>query len=239
MYCHLATGPCCGKSSFISCIDSKAKVSTCGSVSQFPTRTAVTHMWKVGVGKNFTPFEYVSVIFGLCEFSNNGFPTALLGETDILTGQVLCPRSPPDSLASFTNVRVSKEEWIVEGVCAYVPQAAWLRNASIKGDFDSEPGIPRSNLSVLQIIFFSTFPMMKSGTSRLWRCVEFLWRMVRRLKWPFLGLRACERSWNSWGRRWIRDRRAWSKSSIPPTSYCCAQTIPRSIFLVARKHEVH
>ncbi|KIM46655.1 hypothetical protein M413DRAFT_440257 [Hebeloma cylindrosporum] len=56
----------------------------------------------------------------------------LLGEADILTGQVLCPRSPPDSLASFTNVKVSKEEWIVDGVCAYVPQAAWLRNASIK-----------------------------------------------------------------------------------------------------------
>jgi hypothetical protein len=97
-----------------------------------------------------------------------------LGEADILSGQVLCPRSPPDSLASFANVRVSKEEWVVDGVCAYVPQAAWLRNASIKGDFDSETGTPRSNLFVLQITFFSTFLMTKSGTSKLWRYVGVL-----------------------------------------------------------------
>ncbi|KAG0704981.1 multidrug resistance-associated ABC transporter [Suillus ampliporus] len=57
---------------------------------------------------------------------------ALLGEADILTGQVICPRSPPDALASFADQKVIKEEWIVPGVCAYVPQAAWLRNASIK-----------------------------------------------------------------------------------------------------------
>ncbi|EKM77362.1 hypothetical protein AGABI1DRAFT_130448 [Agaricus bisporus var. burnettii JB137-S8] len=58
---------------------------------------------------------------------------ALLGESDILAGQLLCPRSPPDSLASFaTHNSVSKEEWVVQGATAYVPQAAWLRNASIK-----------------------------------------------------------------------------------------------------------
>ncbi|KAF9234929.1 hypothetical protein BU15DRAFT_78554 [Melanogaster broomeanus] len=44
---------------------------------------------------------------------------ALLGEADILAGQLICPRSPPDVLA-------------IKGVCAYVPQSAWLRNASIK-----------------------------------------------------------------------------------------------------------
>ncbi|KAL4260343.1 ATP-binding cassette transporter C [Pleurotus pulmonarius] len=56
----------------------------------------------------------------------------LLGEADILTGQVLCPRSPPDALASYAGKSIPKEDWVVEGVCAYVPQAAWLRNASIK-----------------------------------------------------------------------------------------------------------
>ncbi|KJA25547.1 hypothetical protein HYPSUDRAFT_37542 [Hypholoma sublateritium FD-334 SS-4] len=56
----------------------------------------------------------------------------LLGEADILTGQVLCPRSPSDSLAFFASVNVSQKDWIIDGVCAYVPQAAWLRNASIK-----------------------------------------------------------------------------------------------------------
>ncbi|KAH7925973.1 P-loop containing nucleoside triphosphate hydrolase protein [Leucogyrophana mollusca] len=57
---------------------------------------------------------------------------ALLGEADVLTGQVICPRSPPDALASFVKMKASQEDWIVPGVCAYVPQAAWLRNASIK-----------------------------------------------------------------------------------------------------------
>ncbi|KAF9531155.1 multidrug resistance-associated ABC transporter [Crepidotus variabilis] len=57
---------------------------------------------------------------------------ALLGEADVLAGQILCPRSPPDSLATYAATIISKEDWIVDGACAYVPQAAWLRNASIK-----------------------------------------------------------------------------------------------------------
>ncbi|KAF8438137.1 hypothetical protein L210DRAFT_968152 [Boletus edulis BED1] len=57
---------------------------------------------------------------------------ALLGEADVLAGQVLCPRSPPDVLAGFSEEMASPEEWVVRGVCAYVPQTAWLRNASIK-----------------------------------------------------------------------------------------------------------
>lgn len=48
--------------------------------------------------------------------------SALLGEADVLAGQLLSPRSPPDSLASFAGIRVSKEQWIVKGICAYVPQ---------------------------------------------------------------------------------------------------------------------
>ena len=79
--------------------------------------------------------------------------TALLGEADFLTGQVLCPQTPPDAIASFTGIVPSPDEWVIDGVCAYVPQvgiafqslirwsythyssqSAWLRNASIKGD---------------------------------------------------------------------------------------------------------
>ncbi|KAH9174901.1 ATP-binding cassette transporter [Lactarius sanguifluus] len=57
---------------------------------------------------------------------------ALLGEADLLTGQMLCPQTPPDAIASFVGVVPSPDEWVVDGVCAYVPQSAWLRNASIK-----------------------------------------------------------------------------------------------------------
>lgn len=58
---------------------------------------------------------------------------SLLGEADILAGQVLCPRSPPDSLGDVPDADTIRKYWIVEGSCAYVPQSAWLRNASIKG----------------------------------------------------------------------------------------------------------
>lgn len=51
---------------------------------------------------------------------------ALLGEADTLAGQVLCPRSPPDALASFAEAQISEENWIVQGICAYVPQVSQL-----------------------------------------------------------------------------------------------------------------
>ena len=47
---------------------------------------------------------------------------ALLGEADMLTGQVSCPRTPQDAIAAFAKESPSDEEWVVEGVCAYVPQ---------------------------------------------------------------------------------------------------------------------
>lgn len=66
---------------------------------------------------------------------------AFLGECDLLAGQVICPRSPPDAVASFPS-SIKPEEWVVQGLCAYVPQAAWLRNASIKG-VNSEVSVNR------------------------------------------------------------------------------------------------
>ena len=49
-----------------------------------------------------------------------------MGEADVLAGQVLCPQSPPDFLATFSSRRVFKEDWVVSGVCAYVPQVLVL-----------------------------------------------------------------------------------------------------------------
>ena len=46
---------------------------------------------------------------------------ALLGEADVLAGQVLCPRSAPDSYLSLSEVDVT-EPWVMDGICAYVPQ---------------------------------------------------------------------------------------------------------------------
>jgi hypothetical protein len=58
---------------------------------------------------------------------------ALLGEADLLAGQLICPRSPPDTIAAFAELKsIPEDEWVVPGVCAYVPQTAWLQNASIR-----------------------------------------------------------------------------------------------------------
>ncbi|QRW05470.1 ABC transporter [Ceratobasidium sp. AG-Ba] len=70
---------------------------------------------------------------------------ALLGEADVLAGQLLAPRSPPDALAALSQQRnLNSSNWIVKGICAYVPQSAWLQNDSIKNNilfglpFDAE-----------------------------------------------------------------------------------------------------
>lgn len=59
--------------------------------------------------------------------------SGLLGEADLLSGGLVCPRSPPDALAAFAELSfIPEDEWVVPGICAYVPQTAWLLNASIK-----------------------------------------------------------------------------------------------------------
>jgi hypothetical protein len=78
---------------------------------------------KLGSGKTLLLLGVFPCVDHLCLLiPSSDSPTALLGEVDLLTGQVICPRSPPDSLASFAGVRVPKEKWIVQGICAYVPQ---------------------------------------------------------------------------------------------------------------------
>ncbi len=105
------------------------------STSQTSSSTASTPRQKfllVDLTINF-PLGELSFVCGKLGSGKTLLLLALLGEADVLTGQVVCPRSPPDSVASFISVKPSKEDWVVEGLCAYVPQAAWLRNATIKG----------------------------------------------------------------------------------------------------------
>ncbi|KAK0452263.1 P-loop containing nucleoside triphosphate hydrolase protein [Armillaria borealis] len=96
----------------------------------------------VDLSLRFPPGE-LSLICGKLGSGKTLLLHALLGEADILAGQMLCPRSPPDAIASFKTI-LPREEWVIQGICAYVPQAAWLRNASIKDNilfnlpFDAE-----------------------------------------------------------------------------------------------------
>ncbi|PPQ81930.1 hypothetical protein CVT25_013778 [Psilocybe cyanescens] len=108
----------------------------------------------VDLSLNFPQGE-ISLICGKLGSGKSLLLLALLGEADILTGQVLCPQSPPDSLASFSNVRVSGEAWIVDGICAYVPQATWLRNASIKGRYSDKKIVAVCLRFVIENILFN------------------------------------------------------------------------------------
>ena len=62
---------------------------------------------------------------------------AMLGEADLLAGQVISPSSPPDALARLMNPLEDGESWVIPNMCAYVPQATWLQNATIKRIFCS------------------------------------------------------------------------------------------------------
>ena len=77
---------------------------------------------KLGSGKTLLLLGKSLSLFDVCILILFFFLTALLGEADVLAGQVICPRSLPDSLATFSGSRVCKEDWVVSGVCAYVPQ---------------------------------------------------------------------------------------------------------------------
>jgi ABC-type transport system involved in cytochrome bd biosynthesis fused ATPase/permease subunit len=55
----------------------------------------------------------------------------LLGEADLLTGAFECPRSRPDTM-SHIGTAIADEDWILPGMVGYVPQQAWLQNASIR-----------------------------------------------------------------------------------------------------------
>ncbi|KAF8507555.1 multidrug resistance-associated ABC transporter [Gautieria morchelliformis] len=78
------------------------------------------------------PVGEMSLICGRLGSGKTLLLYSLLGEADLLSGQVRCPRSPPDAIASFTGHIPPPEDWVIPGLCAYVPQASWLRNASIR-----------------------------------------------------------------------------------------------------------
>jgi hypothetical protein len=112
-----------------------------------------------------------------------------------LAGQVLCPRSPPNSLAMFTDVLAPRDKWVVNGICAYVPQVRhfdfrplvmhrWRFNRSLgsvmllsKVPFHALYALPADSMfETAQTIFFSLCLTMKSDTRRRWR-----WYLVIRL----------------------------------------------------------
>ncbi|GAA6040411.1 hypothetical protein NBRC10512_001368 [Rhodotorula toruloides] len=62
---------------------------------------------------------------------------ALLGEVDVLSGSVHCPRSPPSAIALPSldwDAYLTEENWIAPSHTAFVPQQAWLMNDSVRNN---------------------------------------------------------------------------------------------------------
>ncbi|KAJ7610419.1 multidrug resistance-associated ABC transporter [Roridomyces roridus] len=116
---------------FQSCTVTWPRAASAGSASASASSTPRQKFVLIDLTLKFPPGE-LSLICGALGSGKTLLLLALLGEADVLSGQMMCPRSPPNSLASFAGVLASKEEWVVQGMTAYVPQTAWLRNASIK-----------------------------------------------------------------------------------------------------------
>jgi ABC-type multidrug transport system fused ATPase/permease subunit len=57
---------------------------------------------------------------------------ALLGEAELLDGEILCPRSPLNAIPLLgVKEQTIHNSWL-QPYCAYVPQSAWLQNASVR-----------------------------------------------------------------------------------------------------------
>jgi ABC-type multidrug transport system fused ATPase/permease subunit len=78
------------------------------------------------------PKGQLSLICGRLGSGKSLMLNGLLGEADLVAGQMSCPRSSPDLMASFEKGKILQENWVIPGMVAYVPQQAWLQNASIK-----------------------------------------------------------------------------------------------------------
>ena len=109
--------------------------SSVGTTEGLPRSTAPTP-------KNAFTLADVSVRFPQGEFSlicgrlgsgKSLLLAGLLGEADLLAGAMKCPRSAPDAMLHLdTDKSVLASEWLIPSMVAYVPQQAWLQNASIK-----------------------------------------------------------------------------------------------------------
>ncbi|KAK3393601.1 P-loop containing nucleoside triphosphate hydrolase protein [Podospora didyma] len=76
------------------------------------------------------PRGELSVISGKTGTGKSLMLSAVIGEVDLLEGQLFVPRAP--SLADRHDAKANKGNWIIPGAIAYVAQIPWIENASIK-----------------------------------------------------------------------------------------------------------
>lgn len=96
------------------------------------------------------PRGELSLICGRLGSGKSLLLLGLLGEADLLSGTMSCPRSSPDLMAGFPD-EVSDKDWLIPDMVGYVPQQAWLQNASIRDNIIfSSPWNPTRYQAVLE-----------------------------------------------------------------------------------------
>jgi len=71
-----------------------------------------------------------SVIHGKTGTGKSLLLAAIIGEAQILKGDVQVPRAPPMHMRG--NENASLEDWTIPSAVAYVGQVPWIENSSIK-----------------------------------------------------------------------------------------------------------
>ncbi|CAD6893903.1 unnamed protein product [Tilletia controversa] len=84
------------------------------------------------VSVQFTPRQ-LNLICGKLGSGKSLMLQGLLGEADLLAGSLKCPRSIPNAVEQSGDPRIyARGEWISPSLTAYVPQSAFLTNASLR-----------------------------------------------------------------------------------------------------------
>ena len=76
------------------------------------------------------PDKQLSVISGKTGSGKSLFLAAILGEADLLEGQVKVPQAP--SSEERFDYKANKSDWIIDSAVAFVAQIPWIENATIK-----------------------------------------------------------------------------------------------------------
>ncbi|GAA6061872.1 hypothetical protein JCM10212_000513 [Sporobolomyces blumeae] len=109
--------------------------STSGTAGSRPSSLAAPKSFELQDIDAVFPKGQLSLICGRLGSGKTLMLLSLLGEVDVVSGSVTCPRSSPSAIAlpsiDWDNY-LTEENWIAANQTAFVPQQAWLQNASVK-----------------------------------------------------------------------------------------------------------
>ena len=77
------------------------------------------------------PIGKLSVVAGRLGAGKTLLLLGLLGEADLLAGNIQCPRSPVSAISDY-GMKPRAEEWILQGRTAFASQVPFLINASLR-----------------------------------------------------------------------------------------------------------